>query len=335
MRDFRKGLLLYNPVSGVRFSGRKHTMADVATLLRYFVQEIQVEPTQRPGSAGRQAAEAIRNGCEAVFVCGGDGTVFDALQGVVGTEAALGVIPSGTGNVLATDLGLPRDTMKATRCLLGFRPRRVAVGRIVCNHGTLLRYFSVAGGVGVHAEMVYRSSAKAKQAGGVRAYYFAGFDLLFRHRFIPFEIEACDMDGQTHRETVLEMMGMRVSSFGGMLSRWHPGSALHKPHLQVVVLRRSNRLAMLRYAAAAILGLARPEKHIGDEADFGFLPARRVVCRPLAGESDRIKVQADGELLGYMPAEIEIVPDALTLLMPPQHTQDDAEAARAAGAQTR
>jgi len=321
MRDFRKALLLYNPVSGGRAAGRRQAMTDVAALLRYRVQEMRVEPTHRPGSAGQQARDAIHGGCEAIFVCGGDGTVFDALQGVVGSKAALGVIPLGTGNVLATDLGLPRHTLEAARCLLEFEPRRIAVGRIRCNEGTLTRYFSVAAGAGVHAELIYRSSARAKRAGGVRAYYVVGLGLLLRHKFIPFEVEIGDADGQMHRETVLEMMAMRVSSFGGILSRLRPGGALEKPHLQVGVLRRSSRIGMLRYVVDAILGLARPKEHTSSGADVGFLAARRVVCRALPGESGRIRVQADGELLGEMPAEIEVVPDALTLMMPPARAE--------------
>jgi diacylglycerol kinase family enzyme len=241
--------------------------------------------------------------------------VLDVLQGVVGTDAILGVVPLGTGNVLATDLNLPRDTGKAMQRLLTYEPRRVAVGKITCNDGTLSRYFTVCGGVGVHAELIYRSTAKAKQARGPNAYYVAGFELLFRHEFVPFEIEYTDLAGDVHSGQALEIVAMRVSSFGGLLSRFRPGSGLETNHFELILLHKSTRLAMFRYTLQAIAGGIKGERRYGD--DVSLVRAQKVVCKPNGGESLRVRVQADGELLGTMPAEISLVPDAINLLMPP------------------
>ncbi|HEX8924262.1 MAG TPA: acylglycerol kinase family protein, partial [Terriglobales bacterium] len=97
MASFRKALLLYNPVSGARIHERKDTVAEIERMLRDTGAEVRTEATQQAGSAGVQAREAIDKGCDAVFACGGDGTVLDVLQGVVGTEAVLGAVPLGTG----------------------------------------------------------------------------------------------------------------------------------------------------------------------------------------------------------------------------------------------
>lgn len=308
-------MLLYNPVSGARIDYRTQAIAEVERMLRSTGAEVRKEPTRYAGSAGAQVRKAMDAGCDAVFACGGDGTVLDVLQGVVGTDAILGVVPLGTGNVLATDLNLPRNTSKAMQRLLSYEPRRVAVGKITCNDGTLTRYFTVCGGVGVHAELIYRSTAKAKQARGPSAYYVAGFELLFRHEFVPFEIEYTDLAGEVHSGQVLEIVAMRVSSFGGLLSRFRPGSGLDTNHFELILLHKSTRWAMFRYTLQAIAGGIKGEdRRYG--ADVSFVRAQRVICKPNGEDSLRVRVQADGELLGIMPAEISLVPDALNLLMP-------------------
>lgn len=316
MAGFRKALLLYNPVSGARIDRRMQAVVELERILHETGAEVRTEATRQAGSAGTQARDAINGGCDAVFACGGDGTVLDVLQGVVGTDATLGVVPLGTGNVLANDLGLPRNTRKAIQRLLTYEPRCIAVGKITCNSDTLSRYFTVCAGVGVHAELIYQSSAKVKQARGPTAYYVAGFELLFRHEFVPFEIEYTDLAGKVHREQALELVAMRVSSFGGLLSRFRPGSGLETNHLQLLLLRKSTRWAMFRYTLQAIAGgIEGNERSYGD--DVSFARARSVICKPVGSESHRVRVQADGELLGIMPAKITIVPDALNLLMPP------------------
>ncbi|HEX8925616.1 MAG TPA: diacylglycerol kinase family protein [Terriglobales bacterium] len=316
MASFRKALLLYNPVSGALIHQRIEIVAELERMLRDTGAEVRTEPTRHAGSAGTQARQAIEKGCDAVFVCGGDGTVLDVLQGVVGTEAVLGAVPLGTGNILANDLGLPRNPRKAMRRLLGYEPRKIAVGKITCNDGALSRYFTVCGGVGVHAELVYRSTAMVKQARGPIAYYLAGFQLLLRHEFVPFEIEYTDLSGEVHRGQALEIVAMRVSSFGALLSRFRPGSGLETNHFELILLKKSSRSAMLRYTLQAIAGgIQGEERSYGD--DVSFARARHVVCKPLDVHAQRVRVQADGELLGIMPAEITLVPDALNLLMPP------------------
>ena len=75
--------------------------------------EVKVIATESPESAGAQAQDAVRRGCDTVLACGGDGTAHEVMQSLVGGSAALGVIPMGTANALATDLGLPASPVKA------------------------------------------------------------------------------------------------------------------------------------------------------------------------------------------------------------------------------
>ncbi len=312
MAPFRKAVLLYNPVSGSR-AQREAAVARVAEILRPLAGNLIVEATRHAGSGAEQAHQAIADGADLIIACGGDGTVFDILQGVATTGAALAVVPFGTGNVLALDLGLPYDPIAAAKALLAYEPRRIAVGRIASTN-VEAKYFTVAAGVGVHAELIYRSGAAAKKSHGIAAYYLSGFDLLFRHDFLPFTAEITAPDGTVTREEILELVAMRVSSFGRWLSRYRPGSSLESPTMQLIVLRESSRWAMCRYVFGALTGRAHRADMTSRSADVRFVPAIKVRCTAVDPQH-KIRAQADGEMLGGLPAELEIVPDALTMMM--------------------
>jgi diacylglycerol kinase (ATP) len=325
MPAFQKALLLFNPISGAHLKSRTATLRRVAEVLRAAGVESLIEPTRSRGSAGDQARAAIHAGCDAVFACGGDGTVFDVLQGVAQTNAVLGVIPLGTGNVLAHDLGLAVSPERAAAKLLSFVPQSISLGRIQ-NAGIQsagrTRFFTVAAGVGVHAELIYRASAQAKQRGGFLAYYQHGARLLFRHQFVPFPVEITTSEGRVIHTTSLEVAAMRVRSFGGPLRHWRPGSSLLSPDLRLMLLHNAKRAYLLRYALQALTGLAPYEDLDPNSQDRGisFVSARSVICHaPLPGSahSDALRVQADGEILGPVPTEISIVPHALNILLPP------------------
>ena len=117
--------------------------------------------------------------------------------------------------------------------------------------------------------------------------------------------------------TALELVAMRVRSFGGPLRHWQPGSSLLHDDLRLVLLRSPSRAHLMRYALQALTGMAAYEELDSEAAtEMGFLSAQSVVCHPPEVRARMLRVQADGELLGPAPAEIAIVPAALTLLLP-------------------
>jgi diacylglycerol kinase (ATP) len=313
MARFRKAVLLYNPVSGGR-TDRAAQIKAVAEILHPIADEFIVEPTRHAGSGEQQARVAVLAGCDLVIAAGGDGTIFEILQGVANTNTALAVLPFGTGNVLAVDLALPFEPIAAARLLLNYEPRRIAIGHIV-SAGREPKYFTVAAGVGVHAELIYNSGTAAKKRTGILAYYISGIKLLFAHRFVPFSVEITMPGGKVVNDEILEMVAMRVSSFGRWLRRWRPGARLAVPHMQLVLLKESSRFAMARYIFGALTGRAYREDMSSRSADVTFVSATRVRCTPIH-HAERIRSQADGEMLGEMPVELEILPNALTLLMP-------------------
>jgi diacylglycerol kinase (ATP) len=313
MARFRKAVLLYNPVSGDH-SNRENQVRAVADILRPLADEFIVEPTRHAGSGEMQTREAIAAGCDLVIAAGGDGTVFEILQGVAQSNVTLGVIPLGTGNVLAVDLALPFEPIAAAKTILAYEPRRIALGRIVSS-GREPKFFTVAAGVGVHAQLIYNSGTAAKKRTGILAYYVSGIRLLFAHRFVPFKAEITTPEGKIIHDEILEMVAMRVSSFGRWLKRWKPGASLSSPHMQLVLLKESSRWAMARYIFGALTGRAYRKDMKSRSADVSFVSAVRVRCAPI-DRAERIRAQADGEMLGEMPVELEILPNALTLLMP-------------------
>ncbi len=181
-----------------------------------------------------------------------------------------------------------------------------------------MTYFSVAAGVGVHAELIYGATALRKQRGGFAAYYIAGLSLLMAHQFTPFPVEITLPDGSRRQEELLELVAMRVSSFGKWLSRWRPGGALDHDYLQLITLKPSSRLAMIRYVISAIFRGANPGSK-SRSARIEFVRARCVRFRAIDTRlAARLRAQADGEVLNSVPVEMSIVPQALTLMMPPR-----------------
>lgn len=327
----RRIALLYNPVSG---GGRRHRAAAAvdaaANVLRQHDAEVRVIATEAAGSAGRQAVEAIRDGAETVVCCGGDGTIHDAVQELVtaGVRTPVGVIPLGTGNALAAELRISRDPAYAAWELLRFEPRRIPVGRIEWKDAsgtTQSRYFLISAGAGADAETIYRLAVETKARHGVWAYYLHALKLYLSHRFTPIDVEYRAVgESQPRRDVAAQVFIGRIDNFGGIASRLTPGGSLESNSMQVVLFRSPHRWPMLRHAAAAIT------RTIYRSAQVEIVSATEVDCRPVAAGAElpsgwgraklanRVYAQADGELLGGLPVRMTMVPDALTLLMPPR-----------------
>ena len=313
--------LIYNPLSGSRHGRREQFISSIAEIFRSAGHQITLLPTERAGHATALAAQAAPFH-ETILSAGGDGTAHEILQALVENRStcALGVLPFGTGNVLATDLLLSGDPLAAARALLNYKPRRISAGRIQFTHATdnlASRYFTVAAGVGAHARLIYAASAHAKSRGGMFVYYFTGFQSLFTHPFAPMRALITKPSGEIMERTIVEAVAMRVSSFGGLLKNWRPGGALKSDELRLILLTRGDRGALFRYALAAFAG--RTEESAGIE----FHSATSFNCETVQADKFSASAiapahtQADGEILGTTPIAMSIVPDALTLLMPP------------------
>ena len=277
---------------------------------------VQVESleTTGPGCGADHARECVRQGFDAVIACGGDGTVHEVLQPLVGTGIALGVLPLGTANALAANLGLIAPAATVARKLLHSTAVRIPVGRIHYRDqagNPASRYFLVAAGIGADALLMGRLDAGLKRRLGYVLYLIEAFRLWATHPFPLFEAAVTNNGSGTQRAVeVSQLLAVRVRSFGGALRRLAPGATLYNEHLHLIAFRTRRRMDYMRFLLAVLAG--RP--------DFSgvveLLEATRVECSPCNGGSDIFFTEADGEVLGSLPVTLEVVPDALNLLVP-------------------
>jgi diacylglycerol kinase (ATP) len=311
----QKAALFYNPLSGRRTQRR---LADVKAALAVLHQagiEATAEPTRGQADSAEQAGHAIARGCDTILACGGDGTAHDVLQGMVGSLAALGIIPLGTANALAHDLRLPLSAVGAARALLTAKPRRIALGRVEYtdlegNRGS--RFFTVATGIGVDAHLFYKLNPLVKGHLGMAAYYAKATRLWLTHPMEKFAVEIEQNGRGGSQAEVSQLLAVRIRNFGGVLRELAPGASLDRDDLRLVMFRTRSRLAYLSYIVRGLVGARWPVNGID------LVHSLKINCRELvdATADSRIFVEADGELLGTLPAAISIVPDALALLVP-------------------
>jgi diacylglycerol kinase family enzyme len=309
----RRVALIYNPASGQQSSRHRAAIDKVLATLHAVGIETQALETRGPGDASARAWEAIHAGCDTILACGGDGTVHEVLQSLVGTRIALGVIPLGTANALAQDLGLGTSPSRAIRKLLAATPVRVSVGHITFRKGKgklHSRYFTVAAGVGADALFLSHLDAGLKRRFGYALYFFEGVRLWATHSFPLFQATFFERGSSEPRvEEISQLLAVRIRNFGGVLHNFAPGATLHADGLRLIAFR--SRLRYFRFLLAVIFGRQTFSR------DIELLDAVSVECRLRDGAPVPVFAEADGELLGHLPVHIDIVPDAVTLLIPP------------------
>ena len=310
----RRVALIYNPASGQISNHSTARIESALAVLHKAGIEAEAMHTTAPGSAAALAKESIRLGCDTILACGGDGTVHEILQTLAGGQTALGVVPLGTANALATDLGLAFSPARAVQTLLTADRVRIPVGRIYFRDGEGVersRFFTVAAGIGADAHLMSRLDAKLKRRFGYALYAVEGLRILAAHSFPSFRAAFIERDGCEPRvEEVSQLLAVRISNFGGMLHHLVPGASLSNGTLRLVAFKTRNRFDYMRFLAAVLL-----KRHTFSKK-IELLDALSVECHDHEGAPGGVFAEADGELLGGLPVKIEIVPDALTLLVP-------------------
>jgi diacylglycerol kinase (ATP) len=288
----RKILLFVNPVL-LQTRARRRDIAQVRSVFHESGVALDVMETGENRAGGEKARRAVTEGYDAIVVCGGDGTLFDVIQGMAGSGVPLGIIPFGTGNVMAQNLKVPLNAASAARSVLRSRLVRAPLGRITCCSagGQQTWLFAMAAGMGLHAALMSEARRAGKDVTGRAAYFLAGGKLLLNYPVQTFDIAVTTTRGDVIQEQVCEAIAVRV----GELNRWRPGGGLEFPFLRL----------------ATVEGLVRP----GGEAAT-YRDVLRVVCSPIPGRKYQpaIAVQADGEVLGASCATIEMAGQDVVLL---------------------
>lgn len=309
----RKAALLYNPASGGS-KQRQRELEDALAILHDGGVEAELLPTESPEHAEKEARRAIAEGCDTIFACGGDGTVHNFVQVLANTPVALGVLPMGTANALAHDLKIPLRVPAAAKAALSARERRVAVGHVTCQGlkgASTSCYFVVAAGIGVDAHLFYKLHSGVKRRLGMAAYYHKAWHLWFTYPMTRFRVQYREPESlEAKTADVTELLAVRIRQFGGVLRELAPGASLERNDMRLIFCRTSSRLAYLAYVASSLLG--RAWSIPGIELAY----STKAECDYIATGGPKVYVEADGELLGSLPAKITIVPDALTLLAP-------------------
>lgn len=288
-------LIIHNPIAGQR---RRRRYAGFLAALRRQGVEIEDQPTARRGDAERLAASLEPAPGMIVAAAGGDGTINEVINGLLVNPAArdlpLAILPLGTANVLAAEIGLRCDAESVAHYICNGQAQPITLGRV---NG---RYFVMMAGVGFDAQVVADVDLQLKRRLGKLAYVLKSLRLLGRYPFPRYDL-LCD----GRRIPAASAVIANGRFYGGHLLM-APGASLQRPDLQVVVFTRSGRLQVLRYAAALLLGLL-PRLN-----DVEILSAGDIHIDGPKGEP----LQADGDLVARLPARIEAVPQALRLWMP-------------------
>lgn len=284
--------LIYNPASG-RCLARSKIGAILERLARHGIAA-EACATGGPGQATSLAREAKQAGADLVIAYGGDGTINEVICGIARSEIPLGIIPGGTANVLAKELGIPRDAEAAAEAIASGLPRRINIGLA----GE--RYFHSMAGVGVDASIVKNLNLKLKDALGIGAYWIEGLKHFFTYKLPPFTISK---DGVEHRATFAIIGNAR--NYGGNFVLT-PYADLSEALFDVCAFTTSSKA---RYAMFIPLGFFGAHVRCRDVLYFK--------AESLAAESEEeVYVQVDGELAGKLPMEFTVVPEGLTVIVP-------------------
>ena len=258
--------------------------------------DVEVCTAAQPGDA-RQCAVSARDGSfRMVISAGGDGTIHEVINGIAGSDLVLGILPMGTGNVLAWELGIPLDPLDACQVLTAGIERTIDLGR-----STDGRYFSCMAGVGIDAQIVRDVPPLAKGLLGGFA-YLLGIGTLFHRGLTELAIE---MDGRKPTVVGYATVICNSAHYGGRF-RICADAVIDDGWLDVCILQKRDSLALLRSGISVIMNNHQRMENVS------FTRVRSV----LVSSSQKALVQSDGDIIGTTPIGFSVVPRALRVMVP-------------------
>ena len=288
----RRVCIIANPISGLGWAhGRTERVRDI--LIREGCEAV-LHRTGEPGHGVQLAREAVEAGFDTVVAAGGDGTVNDILQGIVDTDVALAVMPLGTANVLATELGLSAGVRRVVRLVLDGCPRRLDAGR--CNG----RYFICFASVGFDA-CVTRQMKELRNGSITHLHYvLPTWRAFWGYHFQPMRVR---VDGETLGHKVYHFMVGNIRSYGGPFQMM-PWARADDGLLSACAFEGRGRDWIFLYTLSL---LARVHFRFNNVETFDACVFEVETDRPMP-------VQVDGDYFGTTPARFEVHPRAVTVL---------------------
>ena len=296
-----RALLITNPAAA---RTQQRAVAAVMQTLAAAGWSAEVLATGGPGDARRLAEYGVAQGVDVVAVFGGDGTTMQAAAALVGTEVALGVIPGGTGNLLAGNLRIPASPARAARALVAGRPRPFDLGRMERAGGP--QYFAVACGAGYDARVMAATLSEHKRRWGMAAYVATTLRLI---REIRSSDHIITIDGVVYDANAAMVLVANCGEVIPPYIRLGTGIRPDDGLLDVVVVRANGFGQSLR----AVWDLLRMAPEVdGLDTYVGYARGRevRVETHPVQ------PVQLDGEAGGETPFTATVVPKAIRIMVP-------------------
>ena len=310
LNGIQNALLIYNLASGRRRDRRFAEIEEAARILNNAGIRTELAPTTGRGTATGIARHAVAQNRDLVITCGGDGTLNEVINGMAGSNVPMALLPAGTANILAKELGIPWDIPAAARLIPTSTTRRIALGAVMnatpngdidSSHGC--RYFLCVAGAGPDGAMVNAIDPELKDRTGIVAYWAEGVRQLVKYRFPKMSINWPDA---ANLNATLIVVG-RTANYGGPF-KITTGASLFEDNFEIVAYTTGSRLRYLAALPALWLGQLRRMQGI-----FAW-KAREVTCLPTNGQT--VYAQVDGEPVGTLPLHFRVVPDALTLVVP-------------------
>lgn len=284
-----KTIVILNPAArsdkALRFAERIRRLAPKAVL----------RLTSEPGDACRLAREAVAEGYETIVAAGGDGTINGVVNGVAGSTARMGILPLGTVNVLAKEVGIPEGNLAAAWEII-VKGETLALDLPLAND----QYFIQLAGVGLDAEVVRRTSHESKKNFGPLSYILTLVQLAAAR---PPKV-VLESEGWPPREGCFALIG-NGRLYGGPFPIFKRAS-LYDGLLDVVLFKNQSHWDVIRYFQAIAFGT---HSELPDVEYFQTSTLR------VSGNGD-VPVELDGELAGSLPCEFRISPSKLNVLAP-------------------
>ena len=289
-----KALVIVHPGAG---KGDTHDALHEALALHFTAAGIEYEvheklEERRPGEIVRSR---LRDGFDLVVVAGGDGTVSSVFDGLHGSSIPVGIIPTGTGNLIAREFGIPTGVDEAVALVAG-TPRSLRIDAMKIGE----RVFVLNVGVGISAAVIAGTTGRSKRRFGRIAYFATAFRIF---RFLPRPVEVT-VDGQTRRYRAVEVAISNCGILAKMMYPKGPDIRADDGHVDVWVLGMKSFFDYVRYLSGIVFGWRSHAQY--------FIAARSVAVTSRVP----MTVQADGDIVGTTPLQVEVLPGALTVLVP-------------------
>ena len=286
--------LIVNPTSG-RGAAMKQ-FAKIESVLRERSLEYTIERAAKPMDAARIARAAAAGQSQGIIAVGGDGTLFEIINGMIGSDVPLLFVSCGTGNDFVRTLKLPKDPVEALKCQLDAPTGRIDVGKM--NDF----YFLNVAGTGFDVDVLRNAEKYKAKYTGLRTYLFGLFDAI--RDFRPMTALVSFDDGP-EEEVSFSILSIGNGRYIGGGMKAVPDAKLDDGLFDVVTVRPVSKPAIALLIALYIAG-----KHIA----IGLGRLRR--CRKLSIRHPGMTVNLDGELFSADSARFELLPNALCVRVP-------------------